>query len=64
EILYVVETDCGYIRLLEQSVSASQPIGAKVHVDFAPTDSLVFDSSTEVLITGAQMHPRILPGSN
>ena len=55
EILYVVETDIGYVRVLEQGSSATHPVGESVHVGFRPSDSLVFDTSSERLIPDAHV---------
>jgi len=57
EILYVVDTDVGHIRLLEQGSSARHGIGTAVRVGFSSSDSLVFDSTTGRLIVGAQVQP-------
>jgi inositol-phosphate transport system ATP-binding protein len=57
EILYVVKTEVGYIRLLEQGSSARHPIGSPVRVGFSPSNSLVFDTGTGKLVAGAQVQP-------
>ena len=57
EVLYVVETDAGYVRVLEQGSSASHPIGEAVAIGFSPTSSLVFDTGTEKLVPGAEVRP-------
>jgi inositol-phosphate transport system ATP-binding protein len=57
EILYVVETGVGYVRLLEQGSSVRHAIGSAVRVSFSPSNSLVFDSSTGKLVAGAQVRP-------
>ena len=57
EVLYVVNTDIGHIRLLEQGSSARHGIGTAVRVGFSPSDSLVFDTRTGRLVTGAQVQP-------
>jgi inositol-phosphate transport system ATP-binding protein len=57
EILYVVETDIGYVRVLEQGSSAVHPIGEGVRIGFAPSDSLVFDTRSEKLVAGAHIRP-------
>ncbi|MEX2319392.1 MAG: ABC transporter ATP-binding protein [Bauldia sp.] len=57
EILYVIETGVGYVRLLEQGSSARHPVGAAVRVGFDPSNSLVFDSGSGKLVAGAQVQP-------
>jgi inositol-phosphate transport system ATP-binding protein len=57
EILYVVETDIGYVRLLEQGSTIGRAIGDPVNVAFAPSDSLVFDAATGQRIEGAEVRP-------
>ena len=55
EVLYVVETGLGLIRVLEQGASPCHAIGEAVHVTFSPSDSLVFDGASERLIEAAQI---------
>jgi inositol-phosphate transport system ATP-binding protein len=57
EILYVVETDIGYVRVLEHGSAAAHATGEPVNIHFSPSDSLVFDTATERLIAGARAHP-------
>ncbi len=57
EVLYVVETGIGYIRLLEQGAAIARAIGAPVFVAFQPSDSLVFETATGKLIDGAEARP-------
>jgi inositol-phosphate transport system ATP-binding protein len=57
EVLYVVDTGIGYVRVLEQGSVAGHRIGEAVHVGFAPGDSLVFDTATGKLIQGAAVRP-------
>jgi len=57
EILYVVTTEAGLVRVLEHGSAPAHAAGDRVNVDFAPDDSLVFDSQTEGLISGARVHP-------
>jgi inositol-phosphate transport system ATP-binding protein len=57
EILYVVDTDIGYIRVLEQGSRARHAAGEGVRVDFSPASSLVFDTVSEKLLPGAQVRP-------
>ncbi len=57
EILYVVETDVGHVRVLEHGSTAAHVAGEPVNLRFSPDDSLVFDTATESLVTGARVHP-------
>jgi hypothetical protein len=57
EILYVVETDLGHVRVLEHGASAAHAAGDPVKIGFSPDDSLVFNTATESLMTGARVHP-------
>ena len=57
EILYVVETGLGQVRVLEQGSSPNHAIGEAVHLDFSADDSLVFDAGSERLIEGAHLRP-------
>jgi inositol-phosphate transport system ATP-binding protein len=59
EILYVIETGVGYVRLLEQGSSARHAIGAAVRVGFDPSNSLVFNSDTGKLVAGARVQPAV-----
>ena len=47
EILYVVDTDVGHVRVLEHGSSAAHAAGEAVNVGFSPDDSLVFDTASE-----------------
>jgi len=60
EILYVIETDIGYARVLEHGSAAAYAAGEPVNVHFSPVDSLVFDTATERLIAGARAHPPMI----
>jgi inositol-phosphate transport system ATP-binding protein len=53
EILYVVETGIGIIRVLEQGSSAAHATGEKVKISFSPENSLVFESARQKLIADA-----------
>lgn len=55
EILYVVETGVGHLRVLEHGSSAAHAAGEAVAVAFAQDDSLVFDGSTERLLPGVRV---------
>jgi inositol-phosphate transport system ATP-binding protein len=55
EILYVAETEIGIVRVLEQGSSASRSPGQEVTVGFMPQNSLVFDSDSQQLISGAHV---------
>jgi inositol-phosphate transport system ATP-binding protein len=57
EILYVVATDLGYVRVLEQGSLARHAAGESVHVDFSAETSLVFDTASEKLVPDAQVWP-------
>ena len=57
EILYVVETDLGHVRVLEHGASAAHVAGDPVKIGFSPNDSLVFDTTTESLMTVARVYP-------
>ena len=57
EILYVVKTDAGHVRVLEHGSAAAHAAGEAVNVGFAPGDTLVFDSATERLLPGARVRP-------
>src|SRR5215831_3431867 len=50
EILYVVETDLGHVRVLEHGASAAHASGDLVKIGFSPDDALVFDTATERLM--------------
>ena len=41
EILYVVDTDAGYLRVLEHGSIAAHAVGEPVMIGFSPDDSLV-----------------------
>jgi inositol-phosphate transport system ATP-binding protein len=49
EVLYVVDTGIGYVRVLEQGSSAAHAISEDVRIAFAVEDSLVFDSGGKLL---------------
>lgn len=55
EILYVVETGMGAVRVLEQGSSAGHAIGEQVKVDFRPENSLVFETERQKLVAGAHI---------
>jgi inositol-phosphate transport system ATP-binding protein len=57
EILYVVKTDVGDVRVLEHGSAPALAAGAPVKVGFAPEDSLVFDTATERLLPGVRTGP-------
>jgi inositol-phosphate transport system ATP-binding protein len=57
EILYVVETGLGLMRVLEHGSSAAHRPGEAVRVDFPSDRSLVFDATTERLLEGVQVRP-------
>ena len=55
EILYVVETGIGTIRVLEQGSSAAHATGEEVKIGFSPENSLVFETADQKLIAGAHV---------
>ena len=57
EILYVVETDIGHVRVLEQGSLARHAAGEPVRIGFAPENSLVFDTASERLVPDARVRP-------
>jgi inositol-phosphate transport system ATP-binding protein len=57
EILYVVDTDVGYLRVLEHGSASAHTAGEPVNIGFSPEDSLVFDTPSERLLTGARVRP-------
>jgi inositol-phosphate transport system ATP-binding protein len=57
EILYVVETDVGYVRVLEHGSSAAHAAGEPVNIGFSPGESLVFETASERLIAAARVRP-------
>jgi inositol-phosphate transport system ATP-binding protein len=57
EILYVVDTDLGHVRVLEHGASPTHAAGEPVKIGFSRDDSLVFDTATESLMTGAWVQP-------
>jgi inositol-phosphate transport system ATP-binding protein len=57
EILYVVDTDAGYLRVLEHGSAASHAVGEPVRIGFSPEDSLVFDAASQRLVPAARVGP-------
>jgi inositol-phosphate transport system ATP-binding protein len=57
EILYVVSTEVGDIRVLEHTGAAARAPGEPVHVAFTAGDSLVFDTANETLLPGTRVQP-------
>jgi inositol-phosphate transport system ATP-binding protein len=57
EILYVVDTGAGYLRVLEHGSVATHAVGEPVSIGFSPDDSLVFDTASERLITAVRVGP-------
>jgi len=55
EILYVVETGMGAVRVLEQGSFVGHTTGEEVRVEFRPENSLVFDTERQKLIAGAHV---------
>jgi inositol-phosphate transport system ATP-binding protein len=59
EILYVVDTDAGYLRVLEHCSVAAHAVGESVRIGFSPEDSLVFDVTTERPVAASRVGPPI-----
>jgi inositol-phosphate transport system ATP-binding protein len=59
EILYVVDTDAGYLRVLEHGSVAAHAVGEPVRIGSSPDDSLVFDTTSERLVTAARIRPPV-----
>jgi inositol-phosphate transport system ATP-binding protein len=57
EILYVIDTDVGHMRVLEHGSSAVHTAGEPVHIDFSADHTLVFDAASERLIEGVRVRP-------
>jgi inositol-phosphate transport system ATP-binding protein len=57
EILYVVDTDVGHMRVLEHGSSAVHAAGEAVNIGFSADHSLVFDSTNERLLEGVRVRP-------
>jgi inositol-phosphate transport system ATP-binding protein len=57
EVLYVVETGLGHVRVLEQGSAAAHKIGEEVRIGFAAENSRVFDSAGGKLLEAARILP-------
>jgi inositol-phosphate transport system ATP-binding protein len=57
EILYVVETEIGHVRVLEHGPAPAHGAGEPVKIGFSPDDSLVFDTASERLLAHARARP-------
>ena len=57
EMLYVVDTDIGYLRVLEHGSVAAHAVGEPVIIGFSPDDSLVFETASERLVATARVGP-------
>jgi inositol-phosphate transport system ATP-binding protein len=57
EILYVVDTDAGYLRVLEHGSVAAHAVGEPVRIGFSPDDSLVFEAASQRLLAAARVGP-------
>lgn len=55
EILYVVETGMGLVRVLDMSANIRFTLDTEVKIEFDEIDSLLFDSETEHLIEGGRV---------
>jgi inositol-phosphate transport system ATP-binding protein len=56
EVLFVVETEIGQVRVLEPGSIAAHRSGDQVNVSFAEGDTLVFDRAKGERITDARFH--------
>ena len=59
EILYVVNTDAGYLRVLEHGSVAAHAVDEPVRIGFSPDDSLVFDAASQRLLAAARVGPPV-----
>jgi inositol-phosphate transport system ATP-binding protein len=57
EVLYVVDTEVGHVRVLEHGSSPAHAGGERVNIDFSPDTSLVFATESETLVDGARVSP-------
>jgi inositol-phosphate transport system ATP-binding protein len=57
EILYVVGTSVGDVRVLEHGSSARHAPGQPVSIEFSPSDSLVFNAESEELLPNVRVRP-------
>ena len=57
EILYVVDTNAGYLRVLEHGSIAAHAVGEPVRIGFSGDDSLVFDAASQALVAAARVGP-------
>jgi inositol-phosphate transport system ATP-binding protein len=57
EILYVVDTDAGYLRVLEHGSVVAHAVGEPVRIGFSPDDSLVFDAASQRLLAAVRVGP-------
>jgi inositol-phosphate transport system ATP-binding protein len=57
EILYVVDTDAGCLRVLEHGSIAAHSVDEPVRIGFSPADSLVFDAASQRLLAAARVGP-------
>ena len=55
EILYVIDSPVGHVRILEGGSVATHRIGDQVHLAFEPDETLVFEEGTESLLPNAHM---------
>ena len=53
----VVDTDAGYLRVLEHGSITAHAVGEPVRIGFSPDDSLVFDAASQRLLAGARAAP-------
>ena len=55
EILYVIDSPVGFVRILVGGSVAAHRIGEQVHMVFEPDETLVFEEGTGVLLPNAHM---------
>ncbi len=58
EILYVVDSRLGVLRILESGSSVAHREGDPIHVEFEESNSLIFDGRSGKLIAGAKVRHR------
>ena len=62
EILYVVDTDIGYLRVLEHGSVAAHAVNEPVSIAFSPDDSLVIPRDTDSPLEGDGFEPSVPRG--
>ena len=61
EILYVIDTPLGAVRLLDAATTARYTIGAEVKIAFDAEASLLFDTGTGAALGG--VHVKLAGGA-